>query len=44
MSSVLMSRVSLHSHLTWGLYTHIQLISHSILNPSPLILTSKPPD
>ncbi len=44
MSSVLMSMVSLHFHPSWGLCTHIQLISHSIFNPSPLIITIKPPD
>lgn len=44
MSSVLMSMVSLRFHPSWGLCTHIQLISHSIFNPSPLIITIKPPD
>ncbi len=38
MSSVRMSMVSLHFHLSWGdLCTHIQLISHSIFNPSPFM-------
>lgn len=42
MCSVLMSMVSLRFHLSWGLCTHIQLISHSIFNPYPLIITIKP--
>lgn len=44
MSSVLMPMVSLHFHLSWGLCFHTQLISYSIFNPSPLIITVKPPD
>lgn len=44
MSSILMSMVSLHLHLSWSLCTHIQLISHGILNPFPLMIPVKPPD
>lgn len=44
MSSILMSMVSLHSHLSLGRCTHIQLISHGIFNPFPLMIPVKPPD
>lgn len=44
MSSILMSMVSLHFHLSWCRYTHIQLISYGIFNPFPLMIPVKPPD
>lgn len=44
MSSILMSMVSLHFYLSWGRSTHIQLISHGIFKPFPLMIPVKPPD
>lgn len=44
MSSILMSMVFLHLHLSWGRHTHIQLISHGIFTPFPLMISVKPPD
>lgn len=40
MSSILMSMVSLHFHLSWCRCTHIQLISYGIFNPFPLMILS----